>query len=678
MKQKAQTALEYLLIIVVAIAVVTAVFVFVQTGSEEAKNISSQNVDCSKCQIDQAYRSDNVVLCNTTCHINPNLRECSPGETFECDTGLFGICAEGERRCTPSLFIGPCKPINFPVAEKCTDGLDNDCDNKTDLNDYIDCLPLIDIFRDYDRDGYCNMTNVKIDYVAEEGWLVAEDCAGDWDCDDNETRVNPGLDENCTDGLDNDCDGRIDLNDYEGCLPLITIYRDSDGDNYCDMSNYITGYVAEPGWLAQSACAGWDCNDNNPSIHPGASEVCGDGIDNDCSGGDAGCGGGGGGGGGCPFIYAYNGSDYEFAAVVFPFALIPAAEAYSYSALPYLKAKDGLLDVAIAQQLPEISSINAIRLFALDHPKGTEIVPGTDGANYLISDTKTPVTCVSRFGTDCKKDVSLSDGVAYLHDFAGKAIGDSPDIHEHIQMEFDVPKDATGATIILKAKESGLLSFMWWAIHNELGTADISPFVFLQSANSLADFFGRDAQLKVEYYSGGKWLLAGKDLPGYVGSGDGGKVAFPVELDGQKTLKVRLSFPIGGFEVDYTGVSFLAQTPVKATELALVGANDNSGNNAKLAISSVDDNYITLNQGDWLKALFADIPKEDAYERTYVIWPEGHYLISIEEPFFGEDFDVYRILNDERYLYDYAFKTYGPNIAYYKEIYSPANVVLAS
>jgi hypothetical protein len=41
-------------------------------------------------------------------------------------------------------------------------------------------------------------------------------------------------------------------------------------------------------------CGGWDCNDYNNSVHPGAWEDCDDGMDNDCDdlidGYDADCG----------------------------------------------------------------------------------------------------------------------------------------------------------------------------------------------------------------------------------------------------------------------------------------------------------------------------------------------------------------------------------------------------
>jgi hypothetical protein len=52
------------------------------------------------------------------------------------------------------------------------------------------------------------------------------------------------------------------------------ICTDLDGDHY----NSTGG-----------SCGLVDCNDNDPAIHPGATEICGNGVDEDCSGADLSC-----------------------------------------------------------------------------------------------------------------------------------------------------------------------------------------------------------------------------------------------------------------------------------------------------------------------------------------------------------------------------------------------------
>jgi hypothetical protein len=65
-----------------------------------------------------------------------------------------------------------------------------------------------------------------------------------------------------------------------------TFYADADGDGAGDPGAPVVACTAPPGTVADAT----DCDDADASVHPGAEEVCGNGVDDDCGGdGDATC-----------------------------------------------------------------------------------------------------------------------------------------------------------------------------------------------------------------------------------------------------------------------------------------------------------------------------------------------------------------------------------------------------
>ena len=131
-------------------------------------------------------------------------------------------------------------------------------------------------YADRDNDGFGDAFNLVFSCSQPIGFVT-----DNTDCNDNNVSVNSGTTEIC-DGIDNNCDGNID----EG-FTLIEQYPDTDGDGYGDFNSPPSYFCnLEPGFATNNS----DCDVIDPSINPGATEICGDGADNNCDGNvDEGC-----------------------------------------------------------------------------------------------------------------------------------------------------------------------------------------------------------------------------------------------------------------------------------------------------------------------------------------------------------------------------------------------------
>ncbi len=194
--------------------------------------------DCDG-MVDEGFDQDGdgATSCAGDCDDTTNLvspfrqEQCRNGIDDDCD-GLIDpeVDADGDGffRCGASPELDDCNDFNaavYPGAPEVCDFANNGCESPTPSQPIV-----VDEGFDQDGDGF-------------------EVCRGD--CDDNDASIHPNA-RDIADGIDNNCDGRIDEGDV-----------DNDEDNF----TFLCG----------------DCNDNNPRISPQEPDVC-DGIDNDCDG----------------------------------------------------------------------------------------------------------------------------------------------------------------------------------------------------------------------------------------------------------------------------------------------------------------------------------------------------------------------------------------------------------
>ena len=127
-------------------------------------------------------------------------------------------------------------------------------------------------YEDLDADGFGDPSARHIGCTGPAGSV-----SDSTDCDDTRFDVNPGMDELCDGAVDEDCDGTVDEGD---ALDADTWFLDGDGDGYGDTSLSTTACTEPSGYAAVDG----DCDDGEPLANPGETEVCGDGLDNDCDG----------------------------------------------------------------------------------------------------------------------------------------------------------------------------------------------------------------------------------------------------------------------------------------------------------------------------------------------------------------------------------------------------------
>lgn len=183
-------------------------------------------------------------------------------------------CIQPDDTYTVSDDCNDSDPMVSPAGYELCNDIDDDCNN------VIDDATVTGAgwwYLDADEDDYGDIATALWSCSSIEGYVENGD-----DCDDANSGAAPKHREIC-DEIDNNCDGAIDELGASGERDW---YADADADGYGDQAVTTEACAAPAGFVGD-----WkDCDDTATSTNPGALEVCGDTVDNDCDGVSEACG----------------------------------------------------------------------------------------------------------------------------------------------------------------------------------------------------------------------------------------------------------------------------------------------------------------------------------------------------------------------------------------------------
>jgi len=228
--------------------------------------------------------------------VNPEAEEACNGKDDDCDGATdeedaqgcqafyadqdddgYGTIDDSQCLCAPEGVYSTAIPFDCndqnnlvnPDADEACNGIDDDCDGSTDEEGAKGCQ---DFFLDHDQDGYGLALDSKC-LCAPQGDYTATQ---KWDCNDNDSGVNPAADETCNE-KDDDCDGATDEEGATGCA---LFYPDLDDDGYGPDENEKCLCAPNDSHSTQDS---GDCDDEDADVNPAANEAC-NGKDDDCDG----------------------------------------------------------------------------------------------------------------------------------------------------------------------------------------------------------------------------------------------------------------------------------------------------------------------------------------------------------------------------------------------------------
>ncbi len=325
----------------------------------------------------------------------------------------------------------------------------------------------------------------------------------------------------------------------------------------------------------------------------------------------------------CPFIYIWDGNNYQFTGEIYSGSISPNLERNDYLPLRGLNDENGEYKLKISNEIKEIQHTNLTELLVIDHPEGSKVLIDKKGVLQTATDLKTPLSAQNFKGKDVLNRIVKEDSLSYSGDEVYKET-------DGIIMNFKLPKDIKTGKLFIRAKNTFWLenvigsfydlfgtSYKKWAEKQKKEPGDKQRQWALDQNIPLSVYVQKNNKWEfVEYYNLSGPMAFKEDV-------------LPIDITGinSDTLKIKLESGSYFWDIDYVGMDFTKNIEITTTVVPLKNGLTNTNDNiTNMLIGDDSKYYVQPNIGDNAILTFT-APIKTSSKRSIFLHSKGYYEI---------------------------------------------------
>jgi len=327
----------------------------------------------------------------------------------------------------------------------------------------------------------------------------------------------------------------------------------------------------------------------------------------------------------CPFVSAYNNSDFDLQGEIYGGAIYPQMVRHDYIPLKMSPLADGTLQLKISNELKERQYTDMAELMVVTHDAGSKIYADEKGNLYSISNPQAPVSATLSNHRDVLSAISNAgdNAILYLDDSS------QADAHNEVLLQFNKAASVSKGKLVLSLKNSYWLDMLYGELAKGFGTY-YATYMEQQRSKPVSELlqWTKDQQmpLEVSVKTNTGWKV--QTTITTIGPVANRTVVVPLNLpEGEKITDVKFSCGFMFWEIDYAAIDFSDNASFSIQTFSPEKATDELGKDVLPQLNKEDGIYLEQPMiGNAATLVYRAVSNPDQSKtQSYILHAKGYY-----------------------------------------------------